>query len=324
MAGVSLALARLSLALMKSKVSLYIPCYNAECYIAFTIEGALRQTYPLDEIIVVDDASIDHTREIAARYPVRIITHDRNRGTAAARNTGFRSARNELVASLDADCVAEPDWLEHLVPLLDDPKVGAAGGRVEETHLVSLADRWRQAHLPLHWGDKRVVNPPFLFGANGLHRKSVLEKMGGYDEIVWRWRVINEDGYMSRWVQEKGYSLVYDPTALVKHIKQDTVHSVLHNRWRWWRHGVGAYSTRIRLLSILATFYRAHFRTMFFEHVRQDARWGRFELLWLDILCLFYMPYCDLKLYFQAQGRSNRTGASAGAQPGPEPDVTGL
>ncbi len=108
--------------MISGKVSLYIPCYNAERYIARAIEGALRQTNALDEILVVDDGSKDGTREIASRYPVRIISHDRNRGLAAARNTGFRNARNELVASLDADCVARAGLVG---------KAAAAPGRLE-------------------------------------------------------------------------------------------------------------------------------------------------------------------------------------------------
>ncbi len=277
------------------RVSLYIPCYNAERYIGQTIEGALRQTYSLEEIIVVDDGSTDQTREIAARYPVRVVAHDRNRGVTAARNTGFRCARNELVASLDADCVPEPDWLEQLIPLLDDLKVGAAGGRLEETHLTSIADRWRQAHLPEDWGNALVVNPPFLFGANGLYRKSAWERVGGYDEGTFR--AYGEDIYLCRRLRDLGYELIYSPLALVKHIKQDTVRSVLNTRWNWWRYGVQAYFQRIRLRSIAGTFYRAHFRTMFFELVAQDLNSRRYELLWLDTLCLFYMPYRDLTLY---------------------------
>lgn len=283
---------------MMRKVSLYIPCYNAERYLARTIEGALRQTYPFDEILIIDDGSKDRTREIASSFPVRILSHDRNRGLAAARNTGFRSARNELVASLDADCVADPDWLEKLLPHLEDPKVAGAGGRLEEAVLTSLADRWRQAHLPEDWGAAVVLNPPFLFGANGLHRKSALEEAGGYDEVAWP-AGCGEDTDISRRIRAKGYSLIYDPAALVKHTKQDTVRSVLDTRWRWWRYGVEAYFKRIRLSSIAATFYRAHFRTTFLEHVAQDLRPGNYKLLWVDSLCLFYMPYRDLKLYWQ-------------------------
>ena len=229
------------------------------------------------------------------------MSHDRNCGLAAARNTGFRSARNELVASLDADCVAEPEWLEKLLLHLDDPKVAGAGGRLEETVLTSLADRWRQVHLPENWGDSLVVNPPFLFGANGLHRKSRMEEVGAYDEVTWI-AGCGEDTDMSRKLIKKGHKLVYDPAALVKHIKQDTVRSVLDTRWRWWRYGVQAYFKRIRLRSILATFYRAHFRTMFCEHVAQDWRSHNYEFLWVDFLCLFYMPYRDLLLYCERSG----------------------
>jgi glycosyltransferase involved in cell wall biosynthesis len=287
---------------MRPKVSLYIPCYNAERYIARALEGALRQTHPFDEILVIDDGSRDRTREIASRYPVRILSHEQNRGLAAARNTGFRSARNELVASLDADCVAELDWLEKLLPHLDDPKVAAAGGRLEETVLTSLADRWRQAHLAENWGNALIINPPLLFGANGLHRKSRMEEIGGYDEVTWV-AGCGEDQEMSSKLRKAGYDLIYEPAALVKHIKKDSVRSVLDTRWRWWRYGVQAYFTRIRLRSILATFYRAHFRTMFFEHVAQDLRSGKYELLWVDFLCLFYMPYRDAKLYWHTKFR---------------------
>ena len=297
------------------KVSLYIPCYNAERYIARTLEAALRQTHPFDEILVIDDGARDRTREIASGYPVRIISHGRNRGLAAARNTGMRSARNELVASLDADCVADPKWLETLMPHLDNARVAGASGRVDESVLISVADRWRQAHLAENWGPEPVVNPPFLFGANGLHRKSVIEDVGGYDETTWI-AGCGEDTDISRRIRQGGYELIYDATPLIRHIKQDSVRSVLDTRWRWWRYGVGAYFKRIRLRSIAATFYRAHFRTMFFEHVQQDLREGNYELLWLDLLCLLYMPYRDLKLFQQARSSArpaqpNAAGAHA-------------
>jgi cellulose synthase/poly-beta-1,6-N-acetylglucosamine synthase-like glycosyltransferase len=278
--------------------------------VARTLEGAVRQTCPFDEILVIDDGSRDRTREIASPYPVRVISHDRNRGLAAARNTGFRSARNELVASLDADCVPEPDWLEKLLPHVEDPRVAGAGGRLEEAVLTSLADRWREAHLRENWGNSRVVNPPFLFGANGLHRKSLLQEVGGYDEVTWI-AGCGEDFDISQRLRGKGYNLIYNPAARVKHIKHDTVRSVLDTRWRWWRYGVRAYFERPRLRAVLATFYRAHFRTMFFEQVGQDCRSRRFELLWLDFVCLLYMPFRDLQLY----GRMRNGTAESGTVP---------
>jgi hypothetical protein len=79
---------------------------------------------------------------------------------------------------------------------------------------------------------------------------------------------------------------------------------------------VKAYFEPPRLRSVLATFYRAHFRTMFLEHIRQDLQPGGRELLWLDLLCLLYMPYRDVKLWRQlrssvppAQADANRAHA---------------
>jgi cellulose synthase/poly-beta-1,6-N-acetylglucosamine synthase-like glycosyltransferase len=155
-----------------------------------------------------------------------------------------------------------------------------------------------------------------LFGANGLHRKSMMADVGGYDEVTWI-AGCGEDTSISTSLRKRGYDLIYDPAARVKHIKQDTVHSVLDTRWRWWRYGVQAYFKRIRLRSIVAIFYRAHFRTMFCGHIAQDWRFGNYELLWIDLLCLFYMPYRDLRLYGQTKfgARQNRGSVAVPQEP---------
>jgi glycosyltransferase involved in cell wall biosynthesis len=131
------------------KISVYIPAYNSAEFLSRAIDGLLAQTYPADEILVVDDGSRDATPEIAARYPaVTLIQHSLNRGLAAARNTAFRAARNKLVASIDADCVPEPGWLAALAQYFDDPAVVVVGGRLIEGVQRTAADRWRRAHMP--------------------------------------------------------------------------------------------------------------------------------------------------------------------------------
>jgi glycosyltransferase involved in cell wall biosynthesis len=90
-------------------ISVIIPAYNREAYVADAIESAVAQTCPPDEIIVVDDGSTDRTAEIARSYgkQVRCISQE-NQGTGVARNTGLKEARGSLIAFLDSDDV----WLE--------------------------------------------------------------------------------------------------------------------------------------------------------------------------------------------------------------------
>ena len=284
------------------RVTVYIPAHNAAEFLERAIKGVLAQTHPAHEILVIDDGSGDATREIAARFPeATIIRHEQNRGLGAARNTAFAAARNEFVASLDADCIPEPDWLAELVKHLADEKVAGAGGRLIEGVQSCAADRWRRAHMPQEWGDALLRNPRFLFGSNNIFRKSAVREAGGYDE---RMRTNGEDVDLSQRLLAKGWGLVYEPVARVTHLRHDTIPSILDTYWRWWRFGVRAYSKGVRLRSVIGHAAFVHFRYTFFELVRSDLRARRFDLLGLDLTALAYFPYRDLRLWLEAQAGS--------------------
>jgi GT2 family glycosyltransferase len=291
------------------EITVYIPAYNVARFLPASIESLLRQTLRPAEILVIDDGSRDRSAEIARGYPeVRLVRHGENRGLAAARNTGFREARCELVASLDADCVAEPSWLETLAAHLEDPRVAGAGGFLREGVQVSLADRWRRAHMPQEWGEALVRNPKFLFGCNNLFRKSAAAAAGGYDE---RLRTNGEDCDLSRKLLKKNWQLVYDPAARATHLRSDSLGSILDTYWRWWKSGVNAYAGGIRLRSVLGHALFVHFRYTFLERVSLDLRARRFELLPIDLLLLGYLPYRDFQLWRRSRpsGREPPTGA---------------
>jgi glycosyltransferase involved in cell wall biosynthesis len=110
-------------------VSVVIPVYNAELFVAQAIESVLAQTYPHYELIVVNDASTDGTAEVLARYQghpkVRIHHNPTNLGMAPNWNKGLSLARGDLVAKLDADDFYEPGFLEEIVPVFQrHPTVG--------------------------------------------------------------------------------------------------------------------------------------------------------------------------------------------------------
>src|SRR2546422_568365 len=96
---------------MKSLVSILIPAYNAEEWLADTLRSALGQTWPCKEIIVVDDGSSDRTLAIARRFEsdrVRVVTQ-LNQGAAAARNTALSFSHGNYIQWLDADDLLAPD-----------------------------------------------------------------------------------------------------------------------------------------------------------------------------------------------------------------------
>jgi len=95
-----------------SGISVIIPAYNAERYLAEAIDSVLRQTLPPKQVIVVDDGSTDGTAEVAKRYGAAItFVMQKQSGVAPARNHGLRLADQPLIAFLDADDRYLPDKL---------------------------------------------------------------------------------------------------------------------------------------------------------------------------------------------------------------------
>ena len=92
-------------------ISIIIPAYNVENYIAACLQSVIEQTYKALDIIVVNDGSKDKTGKIADSYAERDervhVIHQENGGLPNARNTGMRYAQGEYIMFLDSD-----DWLE--------------------------------------------------------------------------------------------------------------------------------------------------------------------------------------------------------------------
>lgn len=109
-------------------VSVLIPNYNYARFLPEAIESVLSQTYPNIETIVVDDGSIDNSREVIASYGARLIAvHKGNGGLISALNAGFARSSGDLIAFLDADDAFELDKVERVV---------AAARRVPQAHLI--------------------------------------------------------------------------------------------------------------------------------------------------------------------------------------------
>lgn len=188
---------------MSSLVSIVIPCYNAERWVGDAIESSLRQTWPEKEVIVVNDGSLDGSREAAARHAVRgvRVIDQPNRGAAAARNAGLREARGDYVQFLDADDLLAPDKLERQLPRLSaaGPAALASGAwsRFSDdpsTAIFTDQPNWRDLtgveFLQLHYEQLCMMHP-----AAWLAPRKLLDLAGPWNESL----SLNDDGeYFAR------------------------------------------------------------------------------------------------------------------------------
>lgn len=105
------------------KVSVVIPAYNSERFIAETLESVFNQSYQDFEVIVVDDGSSDGTDKVISRYEGRLTyIRKKNEGISVARNTGIAQARGEYVAFIDHDDIWLPEKLKEQMALLEGNK----------------------------------------------------------------------------------------------------------------------------------------------------------------------------------------------------------
>lgn len=108
-------------------VSVVMPTYNRACLLGHAIQGVLDQTFKDYELIIVDDASVDNTMDIVARFNddrIMYFRHEKKSGGSSARNTGIKAARGEYIAFIDDDDEWMPDKIEKQVE-----KFGKSSGK---------------------------------------------------------------------------------------------------------------------------------------------------------------------------------------------------
>ena len=104
-------------------VSVVIPAYNHEAFVAEAIASVQAQTLPVAEILLIDDGSTDRTAEIAQRMGVRVISHA-NAGLAANRNRCVRESSQPWIAFIDSDDIWEPEKIETQMRIAEcDPEI---------------------------------------------------------------------------------------------------------------------------------------------------------------------------------------------------------
>ena len=169
-------------------VSVIMPAYNVEPYLAASIESVRGQTFRDWEIVIVDDGSTDRTGAIAdgyARRDRRIrVVHQANRGLSSARNTAMRYARGEFFALLDSDDLWDPDFLKAQMAIF----AGTSDVSVVTANARNLGGPWDGK--PVHpWPDRRpqpdlaeILRDEESVFIMSIFRRRVYERIGNFDE----------------------------------------------------------------------------------------------------------------------------------------------
>ena len=186
------------------RLSILIPVYNAERYIAKTIESVLAQTYTDWELIIVEDKSSDKSFQIAKQYEalypekIKVYQNDSNLGMLQNWNKGIDLCKNELFVKLDADDIWLPTFLEKSIAVLDQyPEVGLVFTKYvnidandsiipnTEITLPDFATEKPFSTIPLvQLGQDKMLQYPILRQGLSVMRRAIFDEIGKYRFLI--------------------------------------------------------------------------------------------------------------------------------------------
>jgi len=260
-------------------ISVVIPAFNAEVTIGKCLGSLYAQSVKPLEIIVVDNNSTDNTKDLVLQIfdnqkEIPACCLDENRqGPSFARNYGAIRAKGEIIAFIDADCIADPSWLCRLSESFDSSDIGAVAGSIigfdDETAIGKFHAMFTMRGLPQSqmFHEFNLVSGGFPT-ANFAIKKHLFEAIGGFDEAL---PIYSEDYDLCARTYKAGLNIFYNKEVKVFHQHRQNLTST-------WRQSYGFGTGH-------ATLLKKHFRRMLIIEVPRfryiSRRWPL--RAWLDI-----------------------------------------
>jgi len=196
-----------------SFVSIIIPVLNAEKYMEKCLQALRKVDYPKDmiEVIVVDNGSIDKTPVIAQKLNTKLFVK-KNCTISALRNAGVAQSKGDVIAFIDADCIAPATWLRSALKLFERPSVGAAGCWYA---LPKEPVFWEKV-WDLQMGTRRQIRGPISWVPSGnlIVKRPVFEAIKGFNEAL----TTAEDVDICQRIIENGKEVYSHPALAVEHL----------------------------------------------------------------------------------------------------------
>lgn len=226
-------------------ISVIVCTHNRARLLRRALTSIARQDFPAVgyEVLVVDNASTDDTREVVQEFchlaNVRYL-HEERLGLCYARNTGWQSASGKYIAFLDDDAIALPGWLSAIRDCFEtETNVGVVGGPAhpiwERQRPRWMSDQLAGSLAIIDWGpSKKVIQDirrEWLVGTNIAVSKALLQEVNGFHprlDRVGNKLLSNGDILLQKQVMSKGYDCAYLPTMAIQHLVPA---SRLHRRW---------------------------------------------------------------------------------------------
>lgn len=217
------------------KVSVVIPVKDRPDDLRNCLESLARLDYPNEmlEIIVVDDGSTDSTPDVAVALGARLVESGAvGGGPAAARNKGAAAAGGEILAFIDSDCTAAPQWLQDLLPVFAEEEVAAVGGWVDGMHHGSPLDRYEAVMSSLNLGRREMTGGAggdtfYLPSCNLLVRKAAFSAAGGFRAEL----QVGEDVDLTWRLRDAGWTIQYLPRGTVYHAHRSRLWPFMKRRF---------------------------------------------------------------------------------------------
>ncbi|MBU0529219.1 glycosyltransferase family 2 protein [bacterium] len=210
-------------------LSIVVPCYNVEHVIERCIKALLEQDYPKEKIsiIIIDDKSTDNTGQIIQRYQkneqVKIIKHFKNRGLAAARNSGIKASKSQIVGFLDSDMVVKKNWAKVMISELSNNGVEACMGGIKLAESLTPNNLDKFLYNPTRGVLKHGENQPIRFKwfllNNTTVKRTAINEVGKFDESITSYGGEDTDFAIRLWDKYED-GLRYSSKAIGEHYHQ--------------------------------------------------------------------------------------------------------
>jgi len=215
-------------------VSIIIPVRDRPEEISACLQSLQGLNYPREkmEVIVVDDGSSDHTAAIAATFSIKLIGNEKSLGPAACRNRGAEMAKGDILAFLDSDCLASPDWLRQIAPCFCLPGIGGIGGFVAGYYQKTAVDRYEGAFSSLNMGQRLLFDQDdassfYVPSCNLFVRNAVFREVNGFQPQL----QVGEDVDFCWRMRQSGHHLLYLPQGVVYHKHRSRLVRMLGRRF---------------------------------------------------------------------------------------------